>query len=536
MSGSLTVLLGLVGAAAAAGWPDLQEPMRSGASAPEDAAVVIGLEDYPFLTGVPYARRDARAFQYFLQYTRGVPADRIQTLSSATPDAILRAVQAAASQAGPGGVTWVYFAGHGAGDPETGERLLVGDTAKSTSAADFVAGSVPVEAIKRAASMGQAPVVLVLDACYNGLGRSGEQLSDQRFVVPVAPAPPPAPATDTPTISQYTALAQLEAAERAQVAAASQEVLSLAAAEWLKVKAMASAGTSLGSQLLARYIQDYSAVTVQLEGRLVVVEIPEVAEATAMLAAERALKGPLSFELERLEAGRFEMGSPADEPMRDDDEEQHTVKLTRPFYISETEVTQGLWREVMGGNPAYFASCGLYCPVENISWFDAVVFCNTLSQKQGLTPAYTIDGGSVSWDQEADGWRLPTEAEWEYAARAGEDNLYAGSNDLARVGWVQLNSGNTTHPVGLKAPNAWGLFDMTGSVLEWTWDRYDDAYQDLPRADPVGGDRSRRRVFRGSAFSDSPEHARVANRGHEPPETRSPLIGLRIVRFAEESP
>jgi len=169
--------------ARAADWPDIDEPARTGATAASDAAVVIGNEDYFKLPDVPYARRDAAAFFHFLLYTRGVPPQNIHRLDDADPAMIRAALSEAASRARPGGTVWVYYAGHGAADPSTGERLLLGAAARSDPAS-FAAGAIPVAEVERLASGGAGSAALVLDACYNGLGRGGDQYGDKRFAVP----------------------------------------------------------------------------------------------------------------------------------------------------------------------------------------------------------------------------------------------------------------------------------------------------------------------------------------------------------------
>ena len=170
-------------------WPSIDEPLRTGRSAPDDAAVVVGIESYPFLTDVPYAQRDAAAFHDLLVYTRGVPLRRIHHLRGASNHQMADAVAKAAAEVGPDGVLWIYFAGHGAGDPDTGERLWVGDTAKADPAS-FQAGSLPLAKIEALAAAAPGEVVIVADACYNGLGRDGAQHSDRRFAVPSYLEPP----------------------------------------------------------------------------------------------------------------------------------------------------------------------------------------------------------------------------------------------------------------------------------------------------------------------------------------------------------
>ena len=138
------------------------------------------------------------------------------------------------------------------------------------------------------------------------------------------------------------------------------------------------------------------------------------------------------------------------------------------WVMSKTEITQAVYKAVMGKNPSYFKGDSL--PVEEVSWYAAVEFCNKLSKKAGLEPAYSIHGEDVEWNRNADGYRLPTVEEWQYAARDGENYKYSGSNNLDEVGWYDGNSGEKTHPVAQKAPNGYGLYDMSGNVWEWCWD------------------------------------------------------------------
>ena len=141
----------------------------------------------------------------------------------------------------------------------------------------------------------------------------------------------------------------------------------------------------------------------------------------------------------------------------------------KEFSILATEVTQELYKSVMGENPSEFNG-EKNLPVEKVSWYDAVEFCNKLSKKAGLEPAYSINGSSVEWNRNASGFRLPTVEEWQYAAKGGQDYEYSGSGNLDEVGWYTDNSGSKTHPVAQKKPNGYVLYDMSGNVGEWCWD------------------------------------------------------------------
>ncbi|MBN1847182.1 MAG: SUMF1/EgtB/PvdO family nonheme iron enzyme, partial [Deltaproteobacteria bacterium] len=184
--------------------------------------------------------------------------------------------------------------------------------------------------------------------------------------------------------------------------------------------------------------------------------------------------------------GTFTMGSPANEKDRDDNELQHQVTLTKGFYMQTTEVTQGQWKDVMGNNPSYFKNCGDDCPLESISWNDAQEFINRLNRKEG-----------------AQKYRLPTEAEWEYACRAGSTTrFYFGDSesDLGEYAWYDGNSGGKTHPLAQKRPNAWGLYDMHGNVWEWCEDWYGETIHPGSVTDPIGASGGSYRVLRGGSW------------------------------------
>ncbi len=227
-------------------------------------------------------------------------------------------------------------------------------------------------------------------------------------------------------------------------------------------------------------------------------------------------------------AGTFQMGSTTSS----DEQPVHTVTLTRDFLIATYEVTQAQWREVMGTSPSSFS--GDNRPVESVSWYEAVEFCNALSVLEGLEPAYSGSGDGVVVDLDATGYRLPTEAEWEYAARGGNASggyTYSGSDTVGAVAWYLDNSGSQTHDVGTKAANELGIYDMSGNVWEWVWDWYDSGYYGAsPGSDPAGPATGSYRVLRGGSWSSYATSCRVANRSYDTPSFRNYVIGFRPAR------
>jgi len=220
-------------------------------------------------------------------------------------------------------------------------------------------------------------------------------------------------------------------------------------------------------------------------------------------------------------------------PAGDFEREGVKVTLTRAFLLFKYQVTQALWENVMGANPSWFK--GSNRPVEKVSWFDVVDFCNKLSELEGLEPAYTIDGENVTCNWNANGYRLPTEAEWEYAARANQSFVYAGSDNLDEVAWYRDNSdtgnGRRTHPVGQKKPNGFGLYDMSGNVFEWVWD-WDGDYSSQSGTDLVGPDSGQLRALRGGGWGHYSVHARVSSRARNAPGRDGNGLGFRLCRLS----
>ena len=225
--------------------------------------------------------------------------------------------------------------------------------------------------------------------------------------------------------------------------------------------------------------------------------------------------GGVSFTMVAVEGGTFQMGAPdSDTEANDDEKPQHFVTLS-DFYIGETEVTQALWKAVMGSNPSDFLGDNL--PVERVSWEDCQAFLTKLNGMTGQT------------------FRLPTEAEWEYAARGGKKTQgcqYSGSNDINLVAWYWDNSGTKTHEVGTKTANELGLFDMSGNVYEWCQDWFGD-FSSEAQTNPTGPETGSDRVFRGGSWFNTARYCRVSYRCDDSPSVRFNCLGLRLAMSAE---
>ena len=281
-------------------------------------------------------------------------------------------------------------------------------------------------------------------------------------------------------------------------------------------------------------------------------EMPVQAEITEASAAKRE-ESAVEDGFVWIAGGSYRMGSPETENWRIDDEIQHEVTVSG-FWMSPYEVTQEEYEHLMGVNPSNFQGENL--PVENVSWLDAVRFCNAMSAEAGLSPAYVINGETVTWIRSADGYRLPTEAEWEYACRAGtitpfntihatspaeanyyghypyeiEENYFDDSVLETRPGRYR----QTTVEVTSFDPNPWGLYNMHGNVNEWCWDLY-GAYDPEDTVDPAGAESGTRRVYRGGGWNDFGKNLRSAYRAAGELNMISFNLGIRLVRSAGQT-
>ena len=281
---------------------------------------------------------------------------------------------------------------------------------------------------------------------------------------------------------------------------------------------------------------------------------------TVLWCAESdSIEAKYDIEMVYIEGGTFMMGCAPEQERYCHDEEKpvHKVAITRDFYVGKYEVTQKQWREIMGtdlrqqrdkaGNGLSIRGEGDSYPMYYVSWYETVEFCNRLSELAGLKPAYGInktvkDGengvsgtnGIVTLIPEANGYRLPTEAEWEYAARGGNKSngyQYSGGNDAGEIAWYDSNSEAGTHPVGTRKANELGIHDMTGNVDEWVFDRYGFSYYaNSPALDPAGPAEGTGRVVRGGSWYIHARNARVSIRYSYNPDLRSFNLGFRLAR------
>jgi serine/threonine protein kinase/formylglycine-generating enzyme required for sulfatase activity len=250
--------------------------------------------------------------------------------------------------------------------------------------------------------------------------------------------------------------------------------------------------------------------------------------------ASTVLTNTLGMKFVLIPSGTFLMGSKKEE----DDETgpgespQHEVRISRAFYLGSTEVTQGQYRAIIGKNPSHFKGSD-NMPVDSVSWLDSIVFCNALSVREGLTPFYQVQGDSVTVpDWKGMGYRLPTEAEWEYACRAGSHSRFNFGDEVERLGefaWIMDNSEWTSHPVRQKPANEFGLYDIHGNLLEWCFDGF-RSYNATPAVDPLGPLDGPRRMIRGGCWYGRIWSSRSACRMANVPDHKTSSLGFRVAR------
>jgi formylglycine-generating enzyme required for sulfatase activity len=234
---------------------------------------------------------------------------------------------------------------------------------------------------------------------------------------------------------------------------------------------------------------------------------------------------PVPKDMVLIPGGTFTMGSSeSDSDFLDWEGPRHEVTLNA-FYMGKYTVTQKEYETIMGNNPSQSQVPAM--PVESISWYNALEYCNARSKRERLKPVYAINGDSVLWETGANGYRLPTEAEWEYACRAGTNTRY-NTGDTISPAQARFHA-ETPVEAGSFPPNAWGLYDMHGNVYEWCWDRYGD-YSAEPEINPLGPEFGSRRIIRGGSAASDARHLRSSERGRVEPGVRNINLGFRVIR------
>jgi formylglycine-generating enzyme required for sulfatase activity len=531
-------------------------------SAPQKYALVIGNGAYASVTRLNNPPNDANDIKTALE-DLGFQVDLVLDGSlRQMNDAVRRLSRNLTS---PGSYGFFFYAGHGV--QSKGENYLIPVDADIKEEEDLPYEAMNVQRmLDSLQESGNALNMIVLDACRDnpyGFARSGS-----RGLTVVASQPPD-------SIIMYATSAGRTASDgQGRNGLFTTEFLKNLKTPGLEVKEIFNRTgrdvreSSNSAQIPAIYSQFFgnvylspaSARTARQTPDPVVRPTPQPAP-VVQPAAQTQRPAPAPDRFVWINGGTFTMGSPANEVGRADWEgPQHQVTV-RSFYMGKYEVTQSEYEAVMGTNPSNFKGPNL--PVEQVSWFDAVEYCNKRSQREGLSPAYSIrgtgDSRTVSLNRNANGYRLPTEAEWEYACRAGtatrfntgnaETSLAGYANRADQVlkekhpdwlaAWkeqipdftiVNIRDGyGETAPAGSFRPNAWGLYDMHGNVWEWCWDWF-GGYASGAQTDPMGATSGTNRVRRGGSWNDGGQGLRSANRNFHTPGYRGLGIGFRLVR------
>ncbi len=572
-------------------WPDLsQPPVATPADRTSDVGLVITIEDYDRLPDVPGAVENGNAWAAWLR-ARGMAAVRQLGDGDATREGMLDAARAIRERRRSGGGVWVVFVGHGS--PGDGAGALVGVDARPTASSLQSRSVSPDELLAALGSDDGVPVFALWDACFSGI--SPEGALTREALQPVRPV----------AVSTRDSTTVLVAARGDQYAG-SIPGLGRPAFSWLVLGALrgwgdknrdgrvsASEAVEWSSDRLAELAvqrvqqpegagavervlssgreraPDLAALVAMGEALAPVAAPPSAVVATPAGVGKAGVDwmSPSVGKLKWVPPGSFTMGSPPTETFHDETETQHAVTLTSGFLLMDSEVTQGQWRAAMGANPAVVGrdAGGVECevggvgdalPVVCISWYDALAFANALSSAEALEPAYVVRGESVSFRRGATGYRLPTEAEWEFAARGGgQAHVFAGSDRACEVGnvpngtkargrayqrmgyamdgWVASTCDDGFS--GLAPPrsfraNELGLYDMSGNAAEWVWDAwglYPESAVD-PAGPPSAANGS---LFRGGMWGMHIKFSRVASRdGVSTRSERWSSVGLRLAR------
>ena len=493
-------------------------------------ALIIGINSYHEWTALRTAANDARALKEILVRQYGFSNDRVihrtdhhAILSQMTAD-----LRDMAGGLGRDDNLLIYFAGHGQLDDLTGEGYWIPVEGKLKDPSTWLSHST-VRSILSSDRVGGKNIIVVADSCYAGaLLRGGPSLlsmTDKHYQEKLR------------ELSAKKSRQVITSGGNEPVADGGREGHSLFGYYFLRaLRENNREIVDLENLFLSKVWKPVAEIGGQRpnigrlktpmdeDGQFVLVHWgPAKDDARTAMGKrrppyEKTFTNSFGMEFVFVPAGKFIMGSPSHERGREADEgPQHEVEITASFFIGKYEVTQRQWQAVMGGNPSYFKNCGDDCPVENVSWYDVQEFLRKINQMEG-----------------AEKYRLPTEAEWEYACRAGSQSAFGFGDHHKEIGeyaWCGGLNKLMTSPVGQKRPNSWGLYDMHGNVWEWCSDGMDyNYYGKSAKRDPAGPVDGFRRVFRGGSWNYGPLNARCAFRASDVPSDKHRDRGFRLVR------
>ena len=587
-------------------WPEISKPLPPQYDGRSDSAVIISISDYDKIPDIPNADVNARDWYTWLIKTKGLSPSRVHLIENefATKENILTTTKKVSRGSISGGKVWYIFIGYGAMSSDGTDRILIGSDTRPTTQSLYSRGISQREIVSILESGKHRETIAVIDAVFDGSDSSGEQI-----VPGTQPLVPPVPfrtsrvamvnsktrielgGLQRPALSylildglrgsadtnQDSKVSISEAASYASkiIATGSSKEMRRKKIEqdWAKVSTFAARQDEFAKEALRAFIEAYPDSN-QAEGARKILKAQSAPKTlTSKYRMQRVeIKAKYKIKNLKISSGEFIMGSPITQEGRKPDERMHDVVLSYSFYIGEAEVTQGLWKEVMGFNPAItngkfwdgqkqgdcIQHSGVSLINDNypaicVSWVDAAKFANAMSKKEGLEECYVIKKTSVHWVKGIDckGYRLPTEAEWEYVAKAGTNSVWAGTSLKSNLcQYANISDVSSLHKTGRKTdvacsdkapalaevrsyrPNIWMVHDMTGNVWEWTWDVYGE-YPEEEITDPTGGVGGSTHVFRGGSWVFQSSDARVANRVRFDKNGRFTDLGVRLVRTAE---
>ena len=517
---------------------------------PDMFVLIISNENYKYEQPVPFALNDGATFKLYCEKTLGVPTKNIRYTPDATLnemrrqllwlEKVMKAYQGEARAI-------VYYSGHGMPSEDANHAYLLPVDGDSRLAESGLSTELLYKQLSLMPSKG---TIVLLDACFSGARRDGQMLASNRGVAikvkeetisgnMVVFSAAQGDETAYPYeekkhgLFTYFLLSALqESGGRISLGTLSDQVTKMVSRRSIvendkgQTPTVRSSSTSSGwrnwmfaNSAAKRYETLASTTNAGTQKQTATANTQQLvpkdtpSNATTSDESRKVISvGNVSFTMIRVDGGTFTMGATSEQGSDAYNWEKpvHQVTLS-PYYIEETEVTQSLWEAVMGSNPSNFE--GAKRPVENVSWDDCQDFIRKLNQKTGHN------------------FRLPTEAEWEYAARGGKKNQryykYSGSNNLSEVAWYKDNSGSKTHDVKTKQANELGLYDMSGNVWEWCQDWY-GSYSSSSQTNPTGPSSGSARVYRGGSWHDFAKSCRVSLRSGRTPDFRHYYLGLRL--------